>query len=253
MKQDIINFFSSLISIILGVVVTFMIQGKIDRLADKKDVLSALELVRSELSKNMDDFTEMTDYLFQERAAAQYFIDHRYDLWKCPKDSVDFHTGILFADAYITTCQDALQLLKMSSLFQKIGNNDLSMKIIRAYDTCENLTENMNRHISSRDARFENSVTEKTVRQYADKGYINIKDYLKTDYGVYVIRKLATQSDPTLTADVTDIQVAIEAIDDYLSLGLKKLKKSKKARNPEATQVPDSTQVPETTQKEITS
>ena len=47
---------------------------------------------------------------------------------------------------------------------------------------------------------------------------------------VYVIRKLATQSDPTLTADVSDIQVAIEAIDDYLSLGLKKLKKAKKAQ-----------------------
>ena len=242
MKQDIINFFSSLISIILGVVVTFMIQGKIDRLADKKDVCSALELVRSELTTNMEDFSQMTDYLRDERAAAQYFLDHRYDLWKCPKDSVDYQTGILFADAHITTCQDALQLLKMSSLFQKIGNNDLSMKIIRAYDTCENLTDNMNRHITTRDARFENSVTEKTVRQYADKGYIDIKDYLKTDYGVYVIRKLASQSDPFLTADVTDIQNAIDAIDNYLSLGLKKLKKSKKAQNPEATQVPETVQ-----------
>ena len=230
MKQDIINFFSSLISIILGVVVTFMIQGKIDRLADKKDVCSALELVRSELSTNMEDFAQMTDYLRDERAAAQYFLDHRYDLWKCPKDSIDYHTGILFADAYITTSQDALQLLKMSSLFQKIGNNDLSMKIIRAYDTCENLTDNMNRHISTRDARFENSVTDKTVKKYAEMGYIEVKDYLKTDYGVYVIRKLATQTDPATTADVSDLQAAVDAIDNYLSLGMSKLKKSKKSK-----------------------
>ena len=229
MKETIINFFSSLISIILGVVVTFMIQGKIDRLADRKDVCSALELVRSELLANMDDFQTMTDYLTEERAAAQYFLTHRYDLWKCPKDTVDYYSGILFADASITTTEDALQLLNMSSLFQKIGDNQLSIDIIRAYDACENNTANINRHIATRDARFENSVTDMTVKKYAEMGYIDIKDYLKTDYGVYVIRWLSSQPDPATSLDLSEVPKAIESIDNYLSLGMKKLKKSKKA------------------------
>ena len=46
------------------------------------------------------------------------------------------------------TIGEALELLKMSSLFPKVGDNDLSMEIIRAYDACELLQTDINRHYS---------------------------------------------------------------------------------------------------------
>ncbi|MBQ3723392.1 MAG: hypothetical protein II851_06745 [Bacteroidales bacterium] len=217
MRDRIITFFSDLLSVILGIVITFTIQGMIDRASDKKEVRSALELVRTELQSNMDDIAVMTDYLRQEGRSAQYMLDHRQTIHDCPLDSLYYHTGVLFASASITTCQDALELLKMSSLFQKINNNPLSMKIIRAYDACEIITDNMNHHIALRDERFENSVTDQSVKVFASSGFIDIRDYIKTDYGLYAIRSLSSMTEPTEFTDVSDMQIAIDAIDEYLA------------------------------------
>ena len=97
MKDTIINFFSNLLSVVLGIVITFTIQGMINRATDRKDVRSALELVRSELQTNMGDIAIMSDYLKQEGESANYLLEHRQNLAACPKDSLDYHTGVIFA------------------------------------------------------------------------------------------------------------------------------------------------------------
>ena len=150
MKDSVTNFFANVLSVILGIVITFSIQGIINRSQDRKNVRSALELVRSELATNVEDISIMADYLKQEQAAARYFLNHAEDLDQCPVDSVTLHSSILFSDVSITLCNDAIELLKTSSLFQKIGDNPLSMKIIRAYDCCSICAQNLNRHIATR-------------------------------------------------------------------------------------------------------
>ena len=215
-KEIFVNFNISFLSIFLGMLCTFAGQGMIDRAADKKEVRTALELVRSELAANIDDIGIMSDYMNQERKSAEYFLAHRTSLSKCPADSVDYYSGILFADASITLSHDALELLKMSSLFQKIGNSDLSMKIIRAYDTCESTVANLNRHIAARDARFDASINDRTASQLASSGSIDIRRFVQNPYGLYTIRWIATQPGPEHFTDVTDVRKAIEAIDNYL-------------------------------------
>ena len=218
MKKDIlIGFLSNLLAVILGIVITFAIQGMIDRSADRRGVRSALELVRTELMTNKEDLLVAGDFLRQEQASARYFLSHRDSLDRCPKDSLSFHSGILFSDFSITTCHDALELLKMSSLFQKIGDNPLSMKIIRAYDTCEMEAQFLNQRTANRNERFANSISEQNARRIAANGYIDIQEYLKTDFGLYVIRDLASQASPDSFTDISDIDEAIEAIGDYLS------------------------------------
>ncbi len=216
MKESVSNFISNVLSVILGIVITFTVQGMIDRAHERHEVRTALGLVRTELATNAADVAEMTDYLRQERLSAKYFLTNLKTLDQCPRDSVSFHSGIIFADASITLCDDALELLKMSSLFQKIGDNDLAMKIIRAYDTCDNIAANLNRHVSQRNDRFEESVNEKTAGQFATSGSIDIERYLKTPYGQYAIRWLTTQGDLDLMTDISDLEAAIDAIDGYL-------------------------------------
>jgi len=216
-KEIVINFLISFISIFLGMLFTFAGQGMIDRAADRKEVRSALTLVRAELEANKKDIGVMSDYLVQERKSAEYFLENRLRLNSCPKDSIDFHSGYIFADASITMSQDALELLKMSSLFQKIGDNQTAMKIIRAYDTCEYAVSNLNNHISTRDAMYEQSINEQNVRRIAANGSINIKEYIKTGYGLYVVRWLSTQIGPEYYSDVADLDRAIEAIDSFLA------------------------------------
>ena len=216
MKDTIISFLTNMIAVILGIVITFTIQGKIDKAMERKSIRSSLELVRSELVTNMEDISIMSDYLVQEKKSARYFLDNLDTLDRCPEDSVLFHSGMIFADVSFTLCNDALELLKMSSMFQKIEDNTLSMKIIRAYDTCGSIEANLNRHITKRDTRYEESVNEKTVRKFASSGSIAIKDYLKTEYGSYSIKWLIAQPDPEKFTDVADVKEAIEGIDAYL-------------------------------------
>ena len=70
MRDRIITFISDLLSVILGIIITFTIQGRVDHSSDKKEVRSALELVRTELQTNMDDIGIMADYLIQEGRSA---------------------------------------------------------------------------------------------------------------------------------------------------------------------------------------
>lgn len=216
MKESTTNFFLNVLSVILGIVITFSIQGIINRAQDKKNVRSALELIRSELATNAEDISIMLDYLKQEQASAQYFMGHLQDLDQCPSDSVIYHSAVLLSDASITVSHDALELLKMSSLFQKIGDNPLSMKIIRAYDCCTSGAQNLNHHIDARNEQFSVTVNEKNVRKIVSDGNIRMKEFLKTDLGHYAIEALASQADPSQYTDIAAIQDAIDAIGLYL-------------------------------------
>lgn len=216
MKESWASFFSNMLAVILGIFITFTIQGMIDRAHDRKDTRSSLELVRSELVRNIEDVTIIRDYLNQERRSAEYFLANKDSLDKCPSDSIGYHIGIIFADVSMSLSHDALELLKMSSVFQKLGDNGLSMKIIRAYDACGSIVTNVNRHISIRDSRFDDSVDKETSAIYGKKGSIDIKDYLKTDYGLYIIESLANHTGPEGITDVADLEDAIQAIDNYL-------------------------------------
>ena len=177
-----------MLSVTLGIVITFTVQGILDRQRNKLAVQSALELVRTELSANLDDIAILTDYFRQERESAKYLSAHKKDLAKCPADSVNYHVGMVNADVSVAFSHDALELLKMSTLFPKINDNDLSMKIIRAYDACELMASNVNRHVSVRDAAANGSV-----------------DWL-----------LSRPANYTWFMDPTDIQDAVKAIDTFL-------------------------------------
>ena len=216
MKDTISNFISNVLSVILGIVITFTVQGMIDRAHEREAVCAALGLVRTELAANAADVDYMADYILQMRQSAVYLLNHRKHLDECPADSVFYHQGIVFADAAITLSSDALELLKMSSLFQKIDDTDLSMKIIRAYDACNSLATVLNRHNEQRNAHFENSVNERTAESFAATGSIDIADYLQTPYGLYAIRWLLSQGDVSIFTDTSDIDEAVSAIDEYL-------------------------------------
>lgn len=215
MKEAAVNFWLNVLSVILGIAITFFIQALIDHSRDRKDVRSALELIRAELQATREDIATMASYLEQERQSATYFVDHASDLDRCPEDSVNYHGGILYAEASITMSHDALELLKMSSLFQKIGDNDLSMKIIRAYDSCGSIAATVNRHIEARNARFEATVDGSLSGRKA-AAVPDIRDFLRTDTGYFTVLGLATQADADDFTDAADLESAIRAIDTYL-------------------------------------
>lgn len=146
------SFFSELVAVILGIVITFAGQGVIDRAHNRKEVRSALQLVRTELISNRQDVAELHDILDQVQQSARYLNDHPellkniHSLDSATLDTVTYHQGMIYAEVSLNLPHDALELLKTSSIFQKIGDNALSMKIIRAYDCCQVIVESIDRH-----------------------------------------------------------------------------------------------------------
>ncbi len=204
------------ISIILGVFITFWIQDLIDQSHDREEVRSALWLVRTELTNNLEDINILNEYLNQENASARYFLRHRKDIDSCPADSIAYHSGMILAAVNATVSNDALEFLQSSSLFPKIGNSLLSMKIIRAYDSSQLTVDIANKHIEDRNERFEDFINENNVNQIASQGAINIPAFIKTDYGLYSMMWITNQVVTDQTGDISDIKEALTAIDDYL-------------------------------------
>ena len=204
------------ISIILGVFVTFWIQGLIDQAHDREEVRSALWLVRTELTNNLEDINVLNEYLNQEDASAKYFLQHRNDIDSCPADSLAYHSGMILAEVNATVSNDALEFLQSSSLFPKIGNSLLSMKIIRAYDSSQLTVDIANKHIADKNERFEDFINENNVNQIATQGAIDIPAFIKTDYGLYSMMWITNQVVTDQTADISDIKEALLGIDEYL-------------------------------------
>ena len=204
------------ISIILGVFITFWIQDLIDQSHDREEVRSALWLVRTELTNNLEDINILNEYLNQENASAKYLLRPRNDIDSCPADSIAYHSGMILAAVNATVSNDALEFLQSSSLFPKIGNSLLSMKIIRAYDSSQLTVDIANKHIEDRNERFEDFINENNVNQIASQGAINIPAFIKTDYGLYSMMWITNQVVTDQTGDISDIKEALTAIDDYL-------------------------------------
>ena len=90
------------------------------------------------------------------------------------------------ADVSVALSHDALELLKNSSLFQKVGDNVLSLKVISAYDTCDQIVTDMYHSFTSRNAQ-------------------------SGDPSSWLL-----EHNPADFINTLDIELAIEAIDEYL-------------------------------------
>ena len=187
-KEAFIDFLNRLLPVVTGIAITFTVQGLINREHDRKAVRSAMELVRTELTSNLDDIEHLNDFLREQKTSAQYLVEHRNDLKSCPAEIVRYHQGIVNAYVALILSDAALELLKQSSLFQKIGDNSLSMKIIGAYDTCDIMVADINRFFALRDAQT-------------------------GDPSPWLLEK----SPLILTESMVDIESAIAAIDAYLA------------------------------------
>lgn len=198
----------------LAVIVSFLIYGMANKEADRKDIRYALETVRTELVNNAEDVMQIRNLLVQERKSAEYLLEHRTRLDKCPIDSVTFHSDIIHRDIEVTLSDNASDLLKTSPVSHMIDGNSLLMKIIRAYDACEWIASNQSRRTEARNARFD-IINEQSA--FSSGGAIDITRLIGTGAGLYTVSSIVSQPDPSIVADITDIQDAIDSIDKYLA------------------------------------
>jgi len=217
-KFDAVGFFSNILAVILGIIITFSIQSIIDRNNEKENISSALRLVKEELTGCKKDLEGCADFLEMEGVATAYLNANLGQLHCCPADSVSQYGGIYITEMILTLPDDALELLKNSSVFSAINDNSLSLAIIRAYDQCNALLQVFNRHEEQKSETLKQIFLEKGIdRCYNSYGNISITELMNTKNGMYLTRQLLGQSVETFRAGLSDIDAAIAMIDDYLA------------------------------------
>lgn len=217
-KIDWSSFATDILSVVLGIFITFGIQGLIDRRHEKKDVMAALELVKEELINNNDNLKEVIGIIESEQSAAQSIMANARNLHKCDADSVAVWSGVLGTEYFFTVTDDALELLKSSSLFQKINDKNLALGIIKAYDFLESDAQAFNTHEQYKRSLFMEANTDKMKRAaMTSSGAAFLNAFYSTQEADYFLRSVIEMANaafvsngkPEIEATIADIEARV--------------------------------------------
>jgi len=216
-KFDLVGFISNILAVILGIIITFSIQEVINRKNEKENVKAALELVKEELTSCCNDLDDYTEWIELRAKGARYILENKDTLTKCPKDSIQKYGMPLIEELMITLPDDALELLKTSSLFQSINDNKLAMKIIGAYDRCHIAVQLLDRNESENKARLQSYIDTYKREILKDNGILRYSKIVNTPEGYHFLQQLSGQNANSFRNNIKEIQSVISAIDTYLA------------------------------------
>lgn len=129
------DFFRNFIAVMLGIIITFAGSDWITERNTQKELEKSLQLVKSELLLNKETIQEMGNRVAWEQKAARYLFKYKNKMNEISQDSVNQYLPLLFQWSKFTFTNDAIEMLKTSSLIQKIRNKELALQIIKAYGT----------------------------------------------------------------------------------------------------------------------
>lgn len=212
------SFTTDILSVVLGIFITFGIQGVIDRRHEKKEVLSALELVREELINNSQNLQEVMDIISSEKAAAQSISRYKGRMQKCSADSLVAWNAVLGSEYFFIVTDDALELLKSSSLFQKINDKSLALGIIKAYDFLDSDSKAFNSHEQYKVSLYMDANTSKIKKaSLTSTGPAFLKSFYSTYEADYFLKSVVEMSDESfLGAGLSEIEATIADIESRM-------------------------------------
>lgn len=213
-KFDWNSFFTNILAVVLGIFITFWIQGIIDRKHEKKEVLSALELVKEELINNTDNLKDVINIINSEKSAAQSLQGYIGNIDQCSVDSLVVWNAYLGNEYFFTVTNDALELLKSSSLFQKINDKGLALGIIKAYDYLEADSKAFNTHEEYKISIFMDANTDKMKNaSLVSDGPDFLRAFYSTPEAQYCLKSIIELSeDSFLSSSVPEIEATIASL-----------------------------------------
>lgn len=135
------DFFRNLVAVVLGIVITFVGSDIITERNTQKEVKKALQLVKSELLLNKEQVREMSEQVNLEQRAARYLLKYKGKMNEASKDSLNRYAHLPFQSYSFNIVNDAMEMLKSSSLIQKIDDKELAMQIIKTYGSIKSAQE----------------------------------------------------------------------------------------------------------------
>lgn len=208
----IIPFVTNFLAVVLGIVITFAVQNRIDRKHEKDGIISSLNLVQKELASNITDLQYAKSDMEAISCSARYLYDHIDNPGASLVDSITFHWKNLQSSAYLTLPDDALQMLKSTYLYSSMLDREVALSIVRAYDICDALQRTINETAEHRKSTIE-KIDDFFMSQSKEAG---IQTLISSPQGRKLLQNEVTQNGAWINYAIPEIEEAINAISDFL-------------------------------------
>lgn len=173
------DYFRQLSVVILGIIVTFMASDIVTGYAEKREITNALQLVKEELELNKQEMQRILERIRLEQEACEYVLKYRNCLEKASEDTLKMYRNIPFQVRSFIYTKDAIELLKTSSLFQKVQPKALTLQIIKAYNDLEITALLVKSFYDTKSSYTEHLLHTGTFDFYDKEQYVSVRNYWK--------------------------------------------------------------------------
>lgn len=165
------GFVLEVLSVALGVVLTFAGEAYISHKNEVKDVKENLALVRDELLVNIEEMD--TVYAQRdEQARAALYISMNFDHFEqCDPDTLLKYCNGPLTIFKADVTEDAFELLKISTLINKIDDRELSLDIIKGYKTLKTHQSHIQFNTDKFNRLFHEAERDQLKRVLARRGF----------------------------------------------------------------------------------
>lgn len=145
------EFYRNLISVVIGILVTFGGSALIQRCSERREVAHILSIVRDELQMNLARIEEQKERLLYEYAAAAALKPYIDAPESIPADTIDKYFNTLINTFYLQIATNSFEVLKNSSQIHYIPNKELIRDLFEIYEFMESGAAQVRSEYSDKD------------------------------------------------------------------------------------------------------
>lgn len=190
------DFFRNFIAVMLGIIITFAGSHLIEKNKTENEIKDALLLVKNEMLLNRENIVKMMEQERSEQQGAFYLLQYKDSMAKASPDSLEKYSNLPFSTQKYIYINDAMEMLKTSSLMPSIRNKELVTQIIRTYNTIKGSYDTFDNFMDTKKSKMER-LTEKTeVQKFmtanANSSFVELWNFLfKLPDGVRAVQQIS--------------------------------------------------------------
>jgi hypothetical protein len=187
------GFFSNLLSVIIGITITFGISFLIEQHKEKAQLREMIGLVQEELETNKAWFKEQDSIIVHQIAIVKILLDNEENHWKnISSDSLVRLLDQASAISYSYNSTNSWDLFRSSELFQKFPNKSLLTLLSECYFIAGTIQHEL---VEERYYKESVKAADDIYESYMDNPYIFMESFMKSQKAKRYLRTLVESKD----------------------------------------------------------
>jgi hypothetical protein len=145
------EFYRDLISVVIGIVLTFGVTALIQKHSDRKDARHVLAMVRDELDGNRLLVEGQKKRLAHEQRGAAAMLPYLHDPAGMPADSLVKYLDILSRTRYFALPENSFQMFESSQQIKNIDDKEMLRDLFAVYENMTHFVSSIHTHSSLKD------------------------------------------------------------------------------------------------------